>query len=79
MSEAKRLRAFRIKLRLSQKELEDLLGMRRWISNWESGRYPPPRYIWLAMAKLENEKKLAEEKRSSLLTTRRQRLVSRAR
>ena len=79
MSEAKRLRALRIKLRLSQKELEDLLGMRRWISNWESGRYPPPRYIWSALAKLENEKKLADEKRSRLLATRRPRLVSRTR
>jgi len=79
MSEGKRLRAFRIKLRLSQKELEDLLGMKRWISNWESGRYPPPRYIWLALAKLENEKNLADEKRSSMLTGKRRRLVSRVR
>ena len=79
MSEAKRLRAFRIKLRLSQKELEKLLGMKRWISNWESGRYPPPRYIWLALEKLASEKNQEDEKRSSLSTKRRRRLVSRAR
>jgi transcriptional regulator with XRE-family HTH domain len=79
MSEAKRLRAFRMKLRLSQKELENLLGMKRWISNWESGRYPPPRYIWLALEKLENEKNQADQNRSSLSTKGRRRLVSRAR
>jgi DNA-binding transcriptional regulator YiaG len=68
-----------MKLRLSQKELENLLGMKRWISNWESGRYQPPRYIWLALEKLENEKNQADEKRSSLSTMRRRRLASRAR
>jgi transcriptional regulator with XRE-family HTH domain len=57
MSEGKKLRAFRIKLRLSQKELGNLLGTKRWIPYWECGRYPTPPYIWQALEKLENKKK----------------------
>jgi len=58
MSEGQKLRNSRMKLRLTQKELANLLGLRRWISSWERGQTPPPPYIWRALAKLENDKKL---------------------
>lgn len=60
MSEGQRLKNSRIKLRLTQKELANLLGLRRWIASWERGHQPPPPYIWRAIAKLENEKKVSK-------------------
>ncbi len=57
MTDGKRLKALRVKLNLSQKELAKLIGMHSWIPAWESGRCAPPRFIWAAMAKLEDEKK----------------------
>jgi transcriptional regulator with XRE-family HTH domain len=64
MSEGKKLKAIRMKLRLSQKELADLLGLQAWIPAWEGGSFPPPPFIWLAMAKLENQRE--REKQSGL-------------
>lgn len=58
MKEGKRLRARRIELRLTQKELASRLGMKRWIPIWECGRNPPPPFIWLALEKLAEEQKL---------------------
>jgi transcriptional regulator with XRE-family HTH domain len=57
MTDGNRLRAYRLKLRLSQKDLANILGMKSWIAAWESGRDTPPPYVWRALAKLENEKK----------------------
>jgi transcriptional regulator with XRE-family HTH domain len=64
MSKGKKLKAIRMKLRLSQKELADLLGLQSWIPAWEGGSFPPPPFIWLALAKLENQRK--REQLSSL-------------
>ena len=57
MTAGNRLRASRIKLGLSQKDLANLLGVKTWIAAWERGRYPPPPYVWRALEKLEDEKK----------------------
>lgn len=76
MSEAKNLREFRIQLRLSQKELADLLGMKRWIANWERGRYPTPPYVWLALEKLAHAKKVENHQGNGLRAPRRRRLAS---
>lgn len=56
MSDHKKLRAFRMNLRLSQKELANLLGLHSWIPAWEGGSFPPPPYIWRALAKLKIER-----------------------
>ena len=66
MSEAKKLRAFRLKLRLSQKELAGILGMKSWIPAWEGGRCTPPPFVWLALAKLENQRKLEKQNGSQV-------------
>jgi transcriptional regulator with XRE-family HTH domain len=71
MSEAKKLRAFRLKLRLSQKELAGILGMKSWIPAWEGGRGTPPPFVWLALAKLENQMKLEKQGSSRVTKTRR--------
>lgn len=63
MSDGKKLRAFRMKLRLSQKELAEQLGLRAWIPAWEGGSFPPPPFIWVALEKLENQRE--REKLSS--------------
>lgn len=57
MTDGNRLRAYRLKLRLSQKDLANILGLKSWVAAWESGRHIPPPYVWRALAKLENEKK----------------------
>lgn len=62
MTDAKRLRACRTKLRLSQKELANLLGTKRWISHWESGRFQPPPFVWLALEKLEVQRQRGRHK-----------------
>jgi transcriptional regulator with XRE-family HTH domain len=57
MTEGKKLRALRVKLNLSQKQLANLIGMQSWIPAWEAGRCAPPRFVWVAMAKLEAQKR----------------------
>jgi transcriptional regulator with XRE-family HTH domain len=57
MNAGNRLRASRIRLGLSQKDLANLLGMKTWISTWERGHHHPPPYLWRALEKLEDEKK----------------------
>jgi DNA-binding transcriptional regulator YiaG len=56
MSEGKELRALRVKLKLSRKELANIIGMQSWIPAWESGRSTPPPFVWVAMAKLRDQK-----------------------
>lgn len=56
MTEGKRLRALRVKLNLSQKQLGNLIGMQSWIPAWESGRCAAPPFVWQALARLEEQK-----------------------
>jgi DNA-binding transcriptional regulator YiaG len=62
MTEGKKLRALRVKLQLSQKDLANLIGMQSWIPAWESGRCVPPRFVWVALAKIEAQKRSRKTK-----------------
>lgn len=65
MTDGNRLRATRIRLRLSQKDLANLLGLKTWIATWESGRYPAPPFVWRALSKLEDEKERTKRRQKA--------------